>query len=130
MENVVMAKTLMIVDDSATMRKIIMRTVRMSGLDFERTEEAGNGAEAIVKLKTAPVDMILCDVNMPEMGGLEMVKKIRAELQNCANTKIIMVSTESSQELIDGVIADGANGFITKPFTPEKFQEKLSPFMN
>ena len=125
-----MAKTLMIVDDSATMRKIIMRTVRMSGLDFERTEEAGNGAEAIEKLKSAPVDIVLCDVNMPEMGGLEMVKKIRAELGTCANTKIIMVSTESSQELIDGVIADGANGFITKPFTPEKFQEKLSPFMN
>jgi len=125
-----MAKTLMIVDDSATMRKIIMRTVRMSGLDFERTEEAGNGAEAIEKLKAAPVDIVLCDVNMPEMGGLEMVKKIRAELENCSDTKIVMVSTESSQELIDGVIADGANGFITKPFTPEKFQEKLTPFMN
>jgi len=125
-----MAKTLMIVDDSATMRKIIMRTVRMSDLKFDRTEEAGNGNEAIEKLKSAPVDIVLCDVNMPEMGGLEMVKKIRAELENCADTKIIMVSTESSQELIDGVIADGANGFITKPFTPEKFQEKLSPFMN
>ena len=125
-----MAKTLMIVDDSATMRKIIMRTVRMSGLEFERTDEAGNGAEAIEKLKTDPVDVVLCDVNMPEMGGLEMVKKIRAELENCADTKIVMVSTESSQELIDGVIADGANGYITKPFTPEKFQEKLSPFMN
>ncbi len=118
------------VDDSATMRKIIMRTVRMSGLDFERTEEAGNGIEAIEKLKTAPVDIILCDVNMPEMDGLEMVKKIRAELESCVDTKIVMVSTESSQELIDGVIADGANGFITKPFTPEKFQEELSPFMN
>jgi len=59
-----------------------------------------------------------------------MVKKIRAELENCSDTKIVMVSTESSQELIDGVIADGANGFITKPFTPEKFQEKLTPFMN
>ncbi len=125
-----MAKSLMIVDDSATMRKIIMRTVRMSGLEFERTEEAGNGAEAIEKLKTSPVDLVLCDVNMPEMGGLEMVKKIRTELKICEGTKIIMVSTESSQELIDGVIADGANGFITKPFTPEKFQEKLTPFMN
>jgi len=125
-----MAKTLMIVDDSATMRKIIMRTVRMSDLKFDRTEEAGNGAEAIEKLKSAPVDIVLCDVNMPEMGGLEMVKKILAELESCADTKIIMVSTESSQELIDGVISDGANGFITKPFTPEKFQEKLSPFMN
>ena len=125
-----MAKTLMIVDDSATMRKIIMRTVRMSGLDFERTEEAGNGAEAIEKLKTAPVDIVLCDVNMPEMGGLEMVKKIRAELESCADTKIIMVSTESSKDMVDGVIADGANGFISKPFTPEKFQEELSPYMN
>ncbi|MEN6385026.1 MAG: response regulator, partial [Phycisphaerales bacterium] len=117
-----MAKSLMIVDDSATMRKIIMRTVRMSGLEFERTEEAGNGAEAIEKLKASPVDLVLCDINMPEMNGLEMVKKIRADLKTCDNTKIIMVSTESSQELIDGVIKDGANGFITKPFTPEKFQ--------
>jgi len=125
-----MAKTLMIVDDSATMRKIIMRTVRMSGLEFERTDEAGNGAEAIEKLEADPVDVVLCDVNMPEMGGMEVVKKIRAELENCADTKIVMVSTESSQELIDGVMADGANGYITKPFTPEKFQEKLAPFMN
>lgn len=124
-----MAKSLMIVDDSATMRKIIMRTVRMSGLEFERTEEAGNGVEALEKLNAAPVDVMLCDINMPEMSGTEVVKKVR-ELPACANTKIIMVSTESSQELIDGLMADGANGYITKPFTPEKFQEKLSPLMN
>ncbi len=124
-----MAKTLMIVDDSATMRKIIKRTVRMSGLEFDKTEEAGDGAEALKKLGTNPVDIMLCDINMPEMSGTELVKKVR-ELDTCADTKIIMVSTESSQEVIDGMIADGANGFITKPFTPEKFQEKLSPFMN
>ncbi len=124
-----MAKSLMIVDDSATMRKIVMRTVRMSGLEFDRTEEAGNGKEALEKLGSGPVDIMLCDVNMPEMSGTELVKKVR-ELDSCANTKIIMVSTESSQALIDNLIADGANGYITKPFTPEKFQEKLSPFMN
>ena len=124
-----MAKSLMIVDDSATMRKIIMRTVRMSGLEFERTEEAGNGVEALAKLGAGTVDIILCDINMPEMSGTELVKKVR-ELPACEGTKIIMVSTESSQELIDSVIANGANGFITKPFTPEKFQEKLAPFMN
>ena len=123
-----MAKSLMIVDDSATMRKIIMRTVAMSGLQFSRMEEAGNGNEALEKLKAGPIDIMLCDINMPEMSGTELVKKVR-ELGNCADTKIIMVSTESSQETIDGVIADGANGYITKPFTPEKFQEKLSPFM-
>lgn len=125
-----MAKSLLIVDDSATMRKIVIRTVRMSGLEFDKTEEAGNGAEAIEKLKEAPVDIILCDINMPEMNGIDMVKKVRAELPACSQTKIIMVSTESSQELIDDLLASGANGYITKPFTPEKFQEKLSPFMN
>jgi len=124
-----MAKTLMIVDDSATMRKIIMRTVGMSGLSFNRTEEAGNGVEALEKLNAGPVDIILCDINMPEMSGTELVKKVR-ELPACADTKIIMVTTESSQGIVDGAMADGANGFITKPFTPEKFQEKLSPFMN
>ncbi len=124
-----MAKSLMIVDDSATMRKIIMRTMRMSGLNFDRTEEAGNGNEALAKLGTEPVDIMLCDINMPEMNGIELVKKVR-ELGSCARTKIIMVSTESSQEMIDNIIANGANGYITKPFTPEKFQEKLSPFVN
>ncbi len=123
-----MGKSLMIVDDSATMRKIIMRTVGMSGLQFEKTEQAGNGNEAIEKLNAGPVDIMLCDVNMPEMSGTELVKKVR-EMDSCNDTKIIMVSTESSQELIDSVMADGANGFITKPFTPEKFQEKLKPFM-
>ncbi len=123
-----MAKSIMIVDDSATMRKIIMRTINMSGLEFDRTEEAGNGAEALEKMGANPVEIMLCDVNMPEMSGTELVKKVR-EVSAYADTKIIMVSTESSQELIDKTIADGANGFITKPFTPEKFQEELSPYM-
>jgi two-component system, chemotaxis family, chemotaxis protein CheY len=124
-----MGKSLMIVDDSATMRKIIMRTVRMSGLEFERTEEAGSGVEALAKLQTGPVDVVLCDINMPEMSGTELVKKAR-QLPTCTSMKIIMVSTESAQELIDSVMADGADGYITKPFTPEKFQEKLMPLLN
>ena len=124
-----MANSLMIVDDSATMRKIIMRTVRMSGLEFDRTEEAGNGEEALAKLNADPVELILCDINMPEMSGSELVKKVR-QMPSCENTKIIMVSTESSQEIIDSSIADGANGFITKPFTQEQFQQELAPLLN
>ena len=123
-----MSKSLLIVDDSATMRKIIMRSIRMSGLQFDTTEEAGNGVEALEKLKASPVDIILCDVNMPEMNGTELVKKVR-EMDSCKDTKIVMVSTESSQEFIDSLLADGANDYITKPFTPDKFQEKLSPFV-
>ncbi|HOV78363.1 MAG TPA: response regulator, partial [Sedimentisphaerales bacterium] len=97
-----MGKSLMIVDDSATMRKIIMRTVRMSGLEFDRTEEAGSGVEALEKLKAGPIDVVLCDINMPEMNGTEMVKQAR-QLPSCAATKIIMVSTESSEDLIKQV---------------------------
>jgi len=124
-----MGKSLMIVDDSATMRKIIMRTIRMSGLEFERLEEAGSGVEALEKLKASPVDVMLCDINMPEMSGKELVKRAR-ELPMCAGTKIVMVSTESAEDVIIQVLADGANGYITKPFTPEKFHEKLTPLLN
>ena len=124
-----MDKSLMIVDDSATMRKIIMRTIRMSGLSFDRTEEAGNGVEALDKLQKEPVGVMLCDINMPEMSGIELVGKVR-EMSSCNDTKIIMVSTESSDDLINDLMSKGANGYITKPFTPEKFQEKLSPLLN
>jgi len=123
-----MGKSLLIVDDSATMRKIIMRSVRMSGIQFDTTEEAGNGVEALDKLNNAPVDVILCDVNMPEMNGDEMVKKVR-EMDSCKDTKIVMVSTESAQDFIDNLLACGADDYITKPFTPDKFNEKLAPLL-
>lgn len=124
-----MAKSLMIVDDSATMRKIVMRTVRMSGLQFDRTEEAGNGVEALEKLSKETVDVMLCDVNMPEMNGTELVKKVR-ENDAYKNIKIVMVSTESSDEFINDLLSNGADAYITKPFTPDKFQDKLAPLLN
>lgn len=124
-----MSNTLMIVDDSVTMRRIIKRTMRMSGLNFEEIEEAGNGREALEKLNETPVDVILCDVNMPEMNGIELVQQVR-QMDSCNDTKIVMVSTESSQEFIDEMISSGANGYITKPFSPEKFEEKISPLID
>lgn len=124
-----MAKSIMIVDDSATMRKIIMKTVRAADLDIGDPSEAGNGAEALEKLKASAVDIILCDINMPEMSGPELVKKVRG-LSSCSKTKIIMVSTETAQGIVDDVLKSGANGYITKPFTPEKFKEKLAPLLN
>ena len=124
-----MSTSLLIVDDSSTMRKIIMRTLRVAGIEFDSTEEAGNGLEAIDKLKESPVDIVLCDLNMPEMNGMEMVKKVRTEIPDCNDTKIIMVTTESAQETIDEAIDNGANGLIAKPFTPDKFKEKISQYM-
>ena len=124
-----MAKSLLIVDDSATMRKIVMRSVRMSGLEFDPVDEAENGAAALEKLKASPADLILCDINMPEMNGLEMVKKIRTEMPELNSTKIVMVSSESAEDLVQGALDNGANDYITKPFTPEKFQQKLEPLL-
>lgn len=124
-----MAKSLMIIDDSATMRKIVMRTVRISGLHFDRTEEAGNGIEALDKLGQKPVDVILCDVNMPKMNGTEFVKKVR-ENDLYKDVKIVMVSTESSEGFINDLLSHGADGYMTKPFTPGKFEDKLAPLLN
>ncbi len=124
-----MAKTLLVIDDSATMRKIITRTIRKAGLSVDDDiREAGDGNEALEKISEAPVDIILCDINMPGMDGLEFVKKAR-ELDSCADTKIVMISTESADELIEGVKADGADGYVTKPFTPETIQKELSPYI-
>ena len=123
-----MSKSMMLVDDSATMRKIIMRTIRAAGFSVENIKEAGDGNEALEKLQEGPVDIMLCDVNMPGMGGHELVKKVRED-SSCDGTKIIMVSTESADDLIQGILNDGANDYITKPFTPESIQKKLEPYM-
>ena len=124
-----MAKSLLVVDDSATMRKIITRTVRKAGLSVDDDiKEAGDGNEALTRLEEGNVDIILCDINMPGMGGLEFVKKVREDPTK-ASTKIIMISTESADEVIDGVKADGADGYVTKPFTPETIQKELTPYM-
>lgn len=124
-----MAKTLLVVDDSATMRKIITRTIRKAGLSVaDEILEAGDGNEALEKIKDNSVDLILCDINMPGMGGLDFVKAARSNPAN-SNTKIVMISTESADDLIANVKADGADGYVTKPFTPETIQKELSPYM-
>ena len=125
-----MAKIL-VVDDETDLEVLIKqkfrKQIRQQKYEFFF---AINGKDALEKLSDQPdVDIVLSDINMPEMSGMELVKKVR-EMDSCKDLKIVMVSTESAQDLIDGVIADGANGFITKPFTPEKFKEELSSFMN
>lgn len=124
-----MAKSIMLVDDSATMRKIIMRTIRAAGLTLGDITEAGDGGEALEKMAENPVDIILCDVNMPGMGGQEFVQKLR-ENNSYDSTKVVMVSTESAEDFVEGMLSSGANGYIKKPFTPESIQKTLEPFMS
>lgn len=124
-----MGRSLMIVDDSVTMRKIVMRTVRMSGLMFDRVEEAGNGLEALTQLEKAPVDVMLCDVNMPEMDGRELVQKVRAS-DTFKDMKIVMVSTESASDFIEELMTTGADAYVVKPFTSDRIQDTLAPLIN
>ena len=125
-----MANTIMVVDDSATMRKIIMKTIRQADLPIsEEIAEAGNGQEALSMLHQTPVDIILCDINMPEMNGLEFLEHARANPE-WSHIKIVLVSTESSEDTIKSALGNGADEYVTKPFTPKIIAEKLAGLLN
>jgi two-component system chemotaxis response regulator CheY len=115
---------ILIVDDSSTMRKIISRSLRQAGLPIDDILEAGDGIEGINALQTSgkTVNLILSDINMPNMDGLEFVKAVRA---NGYSMPIVMITTEGGEDVIAEALASGAKDSIKKPFTPEQLSEKL-----
>ena len=120
---------ILIVDDSATMRKIIMRALRQAGVDIDTVHQAANGAEALEQLGSNPdVGLVLCDVNMPEMSGIELVRKIRENHKSEA-LPIIMITTEGGDAMRKEAIEEGANGYVSKPFTPETILSTLESFL-
>ena len=108
----------LIVDDSSTMRRIIKNSLKRIG--FEDIIEAGNGKEALEIF--ADADIILTDWNMPEMDGLEFVKRVRA---SNAQVPILMVTTNAAKDDIVEALKNGVNNYIVKPFTPETLKEKV-----
>ena len=119
----------LIVDDSSVMRKIIERALRQAGLDPLVVHEAGSGIEGLEVLKAQHVDLILSDINMPLMDGLEFLRQIRA--QNLApGVPVVMITTESSEEHVRQAILAGAQGYIRKPFTSEQVKERVMPLLN
>lgn len=116
--------TALIVDDSAVMRKIVERALRQAGLDALIVREAGNGNEGLEVLSAQSVDLILSDINMPSMDGLEFVRQIAA--RNLApGVPVVMITTESSEEHVKEAIQAGARGYIRKPFTAEQVKQKV-----
>jgi two-component system chemotaxis response regulator CheY len=122
-----MAKNILIVDDSATMRKIIMRGLRQAGIESAEFKEAGDGVEGLAALDGTTFDLVLSDVNMPNMNGLDFVK---AATEKGLSAPIVMITTEGSEEVVKEAMARGAKGYLKKPFTPEKIQEVIGPFLN
>jgi two-component system chemotaxis response regulator CheY len=119
----------LIVDDSSVMRKIVERALRQAGLDPMTVHEAGSGTEGLELLKTKQVDLILSDINMPSMDGLEFLRQVRA--QNLApGVPVVMITTESSEEHVKQAILAGAQGYIRKPFTAEQVKERVLPLLS
>lgn len=118
----------LIVDDSSVMRKIVERTLRQAGLELETVFEASTGKEGIDLLQKEKVDLILSDINMPCMDGLEFLRQLRSG--NLApNTPVVMVTTEGSEEQVKQAILAGAQGYIRKPFTADQIKERVLPLV-
>ena len=115
-------------DDSSVMRKIVERSLRQAGIDLKQVLEAGNGAEALAVLQDNAVDLILCDINMPVMDGLEFVKQL-AGVENAKGTPVVMITTEGSESHVVQALSCGARGYIRKPFTPEQVKEHVLPVL-
>lgn len=118
-----MAKIL-IVDDSALTRKAIGRIIEMIDLEFDEVVEACNGREALEMLQRGNIDLVLADLNMPEMGGIEMIYHM-ASNEVTKNIPVVVISTESSTTRIEGLLANGAKNYLHKPFTPEQVKEVI-----
>jgi two-component system chemotaxis response regulator CheY len=112
----------LIVDDSSTMRKIISRSLRQAGLTIDEIFEAGDGIEGLNVLGNSKVNLILSDINMPNMDGLEFIKMVRA---NGNSVPIVMITTEGGEDILKEAMTSGASASIKKPFTPDQLQEKL-----
>jgi two-component system chemotaxis response regulator CheY len=118
----------LIVDDSSVMRKIVDRSLRQAGLELAEVFEAGNGVEALARIQESRVDLILSDINMPTMDGLELVRQLQS-LENAKGVPIVMITTEAGESHVVQALADGARGYIRKPFTPDQIKERIIPLL-
>lgn len=118
-----MSLNVLVVDDSSVMRKMIIRTLKMSGVPLGEIYEADNGQSGLDLLDEHWVDMLFIDVNMPIMDGMEMLKRVRSR-PDTRDLPILIISTESNPQRINQ-ISENRAGFVHKPFTPEDLREKI-----
>jgi len=114
---------ILVVDDSKAMRMIVRRALREAGYHVDLVE-AGSGAQALQELQSNAFDLILCDWNMPEMTGIDLLGKLNELGQK---VRLGFVTSECSDDMRNRAKDSGALFFITKPFTPETFRSELEP---
>jgi len=114
-----MAKTILAVDDSGSLRQMLVFSLKASGY---QVVEAVDGEDGLEKAKHQPFDLVLTDQNMPSMDGLTLIRSLRA-LPSYQRVPILMLTTESSDEMKAKGRAAGANGWLVKPFDPQRLTE-------
>lgn len=124
-----MALNILIVDDSTLTRKKIKRIIGMVNLDVSSFFEAGNGVEALEILDGSKTDLVLADLNMPEMGGAEMIRRMRTN-EATRSVPVIVVSTESNTTRVKELLTEGVKDYLHKPFTPEEFRATMQTVWN
>lgn len=120
--------TVLIVDDSSVMRKIVERALRQAGLNLSRVLEAGSGREGLEALRQEKADLIVSDINMPNMDGLEFLRQIQSA-GLARGAPVVMITTESGEEHVREALSAGAQGYIRKPFTPDQVRDRVLPLL-
>ncbi len=122
-----MALNVLIVDDSAVMRAMILKTMRMSGLPLGEIHQGADGQQGLQALNEHWIDLVLLDINMPIMNGEQMLERMRED-PDLKDTPVIVISTEGSETRIDRLRRKGAR-FIHKPFSPEIIRDTVKDFL-
>lgn len=113
---------IMVVDDFSTMRRIVKNILKQLG--YENIEEAEDGVQALSKLKTGGFGFMVSDWNMPNMEGIELLRKVRAD-PVLKDLPVLMVTAEAEKEKVVEAIKAGVNNYVVKPFTAEVLKEKM-----
>lgn len=123
-----MAYNVLIVDDSQTMRTVVKKTVALSGFEIGECWEAADGQEALEALQDRWVDIILTDLNMPRMNGLDLLRALQQH-ESHRHIPVVLITTEGSEECIQEARALGIKGYIQKPFYPEAIRDILNSIL-
>lgn len=117
-----MALEMLVVDDSPVTRKMVRRAIGLCGLEVSQVHEAADGAAALAQLASHPVDLVLVDVNMPVMNGIEMVERM-AKDPRLAGIPVVIVATPLSDANVERLLEAGARAYLAKPFRPEALRD-------
>ena len=119
-----MSVDVLIVDYSAAIRKILQRMLGQAGVTLGKVVEAGDGVEALERLRVQPVNLILSDINMPNMDGIQLLTELKSKTES-KHIPVIMITTEGGEAKVMEALELGAAGYVRKPFTSNQIKEKL-----